>query len=513
MRILLPVLAALVPAALFPDLSFYFDITPKIVLLLTGTALLLLFWKPSLPQWPKWRRWMMSLLGLQFVWMAIATAVSTHPALSLNGGNWRRLGLISYTAVLTYSILVIVDCSGRPDRITGYLRAIAIAGMPISLYGIAQYFGFDPWLDPAGYHAGEGPFTIVRPPSTLGHSNYFGAYLVYVVFAAVALTRISESRLSKTLAITSGVAASMAILFSGTRAAMVGLGVGTLILAIRRPPWKIGRSLQAAGFAVAALIMLFVSPAGQGLRTRLHWSLEEPLGGARPLLWRDTIAMASYRLAAGYGPETFGTEFPKYQSISLSRAYPDFQHESPHNVFLDSLVAQGIPGLLLLRWHRGVDVIPGFLHSGKPGYLASTWRGFGRWPGSAAVQRLYVAYSPLLLLNDGNDHRLLHASFDTEAGPCVDENSSRPLRNRFCGLRRTVDRSGSSAFAYPKRRYQRRRRTGARALSDRSRSGIRKGPRRTSIYRANWQTGSGSHPTSGSNCRHGRLRFVPPSEP
>ena len=39
MRILLPVLAALVPAALFPDLSFYFDITPKIVLLLAGMAL------------------------------------------------------------------------------------------------------------------------------------------------------------------------------------------------------------------------------------------------------------------------------------------------------------------------------------------------------------------------------------------------------------------------------------------------------------------------------------------
>jgi hypothetical protein len=32
----------------------------------------------------------------------------------------------------------------------------------------------------------------------------------------------------------------------------------------------------------------------------------------------------------------------------LARAYPDFAHESPHNIFLDSFVAQGLPGLLLL---------------------------------------------------------------------------------------------------------------------------------------------------------------------
>ena len=58
--------------------------------------------------------------------------------------------------------------------------------------------------------------------------------------------------------------------------------------------------------------------------------------------------MAAYKLVSGYGPETFGTEFPKHQSVSLAKAYPDFQHESPHNVFLDALVSQGILGLFLL---------------------------------------------------------------------------------------------------------------------------------------------------------------------
>jgi tetratricopeptide (TPR) repeat protein len=58
--------------------------------------------------------------------------------------------------------------------------------------------------------------------------------------------------------------------------------------------------------------------------------------------------MASQRLLIGFGPETFGLEFPRYQSVELSRAYPDFYHESPHNIFVDALVSEGIPGLAIL---------------------------------------------------------------------------------------------------------------------------------------------------------------------
>jgi tetratricopeptide (TPR) repeat protein len=58
--------------------------------------------------------------------------------------------------------------------------------------------------------------------------------------------------------------------------------------------------------------------------------------------------MASRRLLIGFGPETFGVEFPRYQSVELSRAYPDFYHESPHNIFLDALVSAGFPGLGIL---------------------------------------------------------------------------------------------------------------------------------------------------------------------
>jgi O-antigen ligase len=58
--------------------------------------------------------------------------------------------------------------------------------------------------------------------------------------------------------------------------------------------------------------------------------------------------MAAQRPWTGFGPETFSVEFPKFQSLDLARAYPDFYHESPHNVFLDALTAQGASGLVAL---------------------------------------------------------------------------------------------------------------------------------------------------------------------
>jgi len=58
--------------------------------------------------------------------------------------------------------------------------------------------------------------------------------------------------------------------------------------------------------------------------------------------------MSIHRPIAGFGPESFATEFPQFESLELARAYPDFYHESPHNIFLDALTTQGTLGLLVL---------------------------------------------------------------------------------------------------------------------------------------------------------------------
>jgi O-antigen ligase len=322
-------LIGLVALILTPGALFYFDVTAKLAVLLGGAALLCLAAPRSAD-----RRFSI-LLAASCASAALSTALSPDPALSLYGSTWRRYGLIAHVAVL----LVAWSIHQTRDRAT-VARGVAIAGALSAVYGIGQYFGLDPILPAAAYHVGEGIWTIVRPPGTLGYVSYFATWLLVCGFLALSW----RGRAGYAIA----ALCWTAMLLTGTRAAMLGLAAGLLVWLYRRG-FRLSRRVVAGAAIVAACAGAFYfSPAGWNLRSRTRWFVEDPWGGARPLLWRDSARMASRHLAAGHGPETFTAAFARAESEDLARRYPDFAHESPHNILLDALVAQGIPGLLCL---------------------------------------------------------------------------------------------------------------------------------------------------------------------
>ncbi len=347
MAILAPVVFALLPLLVLPGVVFYYDITPKIAVLLLGTAAALLFFRDN-------RRAVLALLGTragrvfaallaaQQVSLIVSTVFSDNPSLSLGGTNWRRFGLISQSSLLLFTLLAAAHFTLNRRVLTRSLRAIACAGCAMAAYGILQYFGLDPLLPPASYQAGEGVFQIVRPPATMGHAAYFATYLLCALAAGVALLPTHR-------AIGWGACALIppAIILSGTRAAILGLLAGAILLVLLwRPPWR--AVAAAAALACCAVAILWVTPAGVKLRARARWSVEDLRGGSRLLLWRDSLQLVRTRWWTGTGLETFGSSFPPHQSVELSRAYPDFYHESPHNILLDAAAAQGLPGLTIL---------------------------------------------------------------------------------------------------------------------------------------------------------------------
>ena len=353
MRILVPLVAALAPLAITPGLLSYFDITPKIAVLLFGLSLSLLYAGANLSNLRMLLsaaagRWFAGLVGLNWVASGLATAFSTHPQLSLNGSNWRRFGFVVESALLLFVLLAAAWLAADRRNVRVLLRACVGSGGVASLYGIAQYFGWDPWLPAKAYQAGEGAFTIVRPPGTMGHADYFAAWLVTATFLGLALARLEQARWQRVAALGASCLMVIAIVLGGTRSALLGLLAGAALLVVFNRPRIGGRAITAAAAALLVGAFFFFSPAGEKLRARVHWSTEDVWGGARPLLWRDSLRMALDRPFAGFGPETFATEFPRYESAGLARAYPDFYHESPHNMFLDALTANGIVGLLAL---------------------------------------------------------------------------------------------------------------------------------------------------------------------
>jgi O-antigen ligase len=347
MALLQAVVIGLIAFIIAPGYFFYFDVTPKAIVLLAGTATAL-FCAAFIGSGGVRTLRFTSLLLLAAASLGVSTALSTNPALSLFGANWRRFGAVAQWATLLFAWLVAAHTAGRPDRARVILRGVSAAGLVTAIYGIAQYFGWDPLLPAAAYHIGEGIWTIVRPPGTLGHASYFATWLVFVIFLGLALAASETGAFWRRLAFTAAALALVAMLLTGTRAAILGLLAGCAVWLYWRGFRLTRRLLALAAAILMAGAVFYYSPAGWQLRSRARWSAEDPWGGARLILWRDSLRMGLNRLPAGYGPEVFTAAFPRFESRELARAYPDFAHESPHNMFLDALVAQGIPGLLIL---------------------------------------------------------------------------------------------------------------------------------------------------------------------
>jgi O-antigen ligase len=353
---------ALAALIITPGWLFYFDVTPKIIVLLiaTAVALALSVRQRGLRLPP---RTFTALLALTAASLALSTALSTNRGVSLIGTTWREFGLVPQLAVLAFAWLA-ATVDARP-----LLRAIAIAGSLAALYGIAQYFGIDPFLPAAGYHIGEGVWTIVRPPGTLGYSSYFATWLVMAAFLSLALSMIETVSVWQWIARASAALCVFAMFLTGTRAAMLGLAAGVLAWLLYRGFRVPRRALVAAVIAVAAFAAFYFSPAGWNLRSRARWYVEDPTGGGRATLWRDSLNMAAAKPITGYGPETFTAAFPGFESPALASQRPDFEYESPHNIFVDALTAQGVIGLAILA----TLCIYGFRSAAKTRGRESAW--------------------------------------------------------------------------------------------------------------------------------------------
>src|SRR5277367_453269 len=122
MALLLALVIALIPLAIAPGWFFYLDVTPKVVVLLLGTAAVALWW--AISGGAAWfyrnsraAHWFVLALCGTALSLIISTVASVNPALSLGGSNWRSWGLVTQLAALGFTYILAVCCAGRPDRL------------------------------------------------------------------------------------------------------------------------------------------------------------------------------------------------------------------------------------------------------------------------------------------------------------------------------------------------------------------------------------------------------------
>jgi O-antigen ligase len=365
MNLLIAIIVALVPVVMAPNLFLYFETLPKAAVILIGVGVLLLNlrrFEPGIAKLAASRLGRVLILGItaQIVSLFVSSCFSPDKVLSFLGTGWRRLGSIEYAAVLLLCLLVAAWYADNFARLVSLFRAICISGIVTTSYGILQYLGWDPFADAARYSVAYGDLSIVRPPSTVGHAVYFADYLVVLIFISVGLATWESSRSGRSLALLVALMAIVALLLTGTRAGIVGLLAGGIFLFIRIRPAITRKRIILTAVFIGILGALCFTPVGEQLEDRWAQWRDDAKGGTRPLLWRDCFEMARVHLVLGSGPELFATEFPKYQSIELARAFPEYYNESTHNVLLDALLSQGVPGLIICLILGSVGIVASF---------------------------------------------------------------------------------------------------------------------------------------------------------
>lgn len=272
-----------------------------------------------------------------------ATACSVDPRLSFWGSDHEH-GTITYLALFVFYFLLRNEMKNHRDA-SRLASALLLGSVPVTLYGLAQFFGMDPLTWDTD--------SVSPALSTLGRSNFFGAYLAVVLpFASSRLRGDSRSWLAGTLV----VFLLLGVLASQARAAWLGLVGGISIfagsLAYRRRSrgllllTLVGLTAGTALFLVSSRVDLRSLTRPGAERPTFEPSFAEIRSGtieSRLDIWRTTIDLIPGRWLIGYGPATFS----RVLHAQASKFGPNVIVDHPHNLVLHHWMSVGLAGLVV----------------------------------------------------------------------------------------------------------------------------------------------------------------------
>jgi len=269
----------------------------------------------------------------------IATLVSPTPLLSVVGRPGRHTGLAMY---LAYLVLFLITTRLHADtRPTALAKALLGAAVPVTVYGLLQAVGVEPF----GWQAVEGGPQVF---STFGNANFFAAFLGMVAPLATwgALTsswsapwRAGSAALG-VLALTAAIASNS---LQGPAVAVAGAAFVAAVAIASSPDRTRGAKagLIGGGLALGAAGLVAVA-LGLGPFATIRAGLVSSLGTRTPK-WVTALAIWRDHPVTGVGLERYADHFFAYRPASLA-ADTGLRRttDTPHDIPLDMLVNGGL---------------------------------------------------------------------------------------------------------------------------------------------------------------------------
>jgi putative inorganic carbon (HCO3(-)) transporter len=303
-----------------------------------------------------WKKNPLSLPLLMYALICvISTITSIDPHLSLKGDVLREEGLI---ALLSYSALVFLMGNVIRSRELGtrLLKGLALATAILSLYGLIQYFGYNPTAH----------FIYKSPPgrvsSTMGNPNFLGKYLALTIPLLLVFYLQSKEITMKILFAAGSTCAFSCLILTYSRGSWIGFCFGLLSLLFLLQRFAVAyrlKELLVLGVLFFLAMVFFnlyrpniegiEAPRGEGMIVHRALSSREVSSGigvaTRLFVWKKALLLIAQRPWFGYGPETFEKAFRPY-NLEYAKKFNDYVRvDRIHNNYLDLAFAIGVLGL------------------------------------------------------------------------------------------------------------------------------------------------------------------------
>jgi len=274
--------------------------------------------------------------------LVISTALSLNLHMSIEGNYLRYDGLISFLSCIAL-FFVAVQSFKNKATVETVVRFGVVSAVLVSTYGIAQSQGLDPF--PWAYRMFEG----TRSSSTFGNPIILGGYLSLMLPLAVTLALQSKTSFQRTLNILATVLIAVCLITTMSRAAWVAGLFGLAILGVGYAQKKGFTARIVAIPAAIAAMVVFLASLAVGL-PMMAGKISSAFGfngsiDSRFLMWESAFKMVPERPLFGFGPDTLGLIFSRYEVPGLIKYDPSGTFDNVHNAFLQLAVTTGIPAM------------------------------------------------------------------------------------------------------------------------------------------------------------------------
>ncbi len=293
------------------------------------------------------------VLLLLYVLVGIATIFSVEPEISRFGMSNRYEGFFALLAYFSLFLFAFRLVNMKHHK--KILRGLVGAGVIVAVYGILQHYFLD-FL----------PRNSVRMGSSqiyglFDNPNFFGSYLVLVISISIMLFLISKGNKSYYFYLGSSVLFFIAIIFTYTRSALVGLFATMLFLTLfvilnKKHLWR------RWTIVLVLFISIFISidALGDGkFINKIATAFDDTQkiitnnsdgheGSSRWFIWRYTFPLIEDYFWTGSGPDTLYYVFPNdNRELVSSYLGNEIVVDKAHNEYLQIAVTLGVPALVV----------------------------------------------------------------------------------------------------------------------------------------------------------------------